>query len=200
IFRVPGLVELMSGRVAINVMRPVKIEDLLGRETVEIDAQHVQNMLSDKRLLVTGAGGSIGSELCRQLARFNPESIILVENNEFALYTIDSWFKEHQQAQTVVPLTGDVKDSSRMEQIFAQYQPDIIFHAAAYKHVPLMEVGNAWQALCNNVLGTYTVALQAIRYKAERFVLISTDKAVNPTNVMGSTKRMAEMVCQALHT
>jgi len=200
IFTVPGLAELMSGRVAINVMRPVKIEDLLGRETVEIDAQHVQNMLSDKRLLVTGAGGSIGGELCRQLARFNPESIILVENNEFALYMIDSWFKEHQPHVHVLALTGDVKDSSRMRQIFAEHRPQVVFHAAAYKHVPMMEVGNAWQALRNNVLGTYVVAEQAMRHHAERFVLISTDKAVNPTNVMGSTKRMAEMVCQGLQS
>ena len=200
LFTVPGLTELMSGRVAINVMRPVKIEDLLGRKSVEIDTEHVHKMLSGKRLLVTGAGGSIGSELCKQLSRFSPASIILIENSEFALYMIDSWFKEHRPEINIVSLTGDVKDSIRMRQVFELYKPEVIFHAAAYKHVPLMEVNNAWQALKNNVLGTYTVAGEALRIGAERFVLISTDKAVNPTNVMGTTKRLAEMICQAMQS
>lgn len=198
LFTVPGLTELMSGRVAINVMRPVKIEDLLGRKTVEIDDQNIRQMLVGKRLLVTGAGGSIGSELCRQLSRFSPASIILVETSELALYMIDSWFKEHRPEIEIVSLTGDVKDAVRMRQIFDLYQPEVVFHAAAYKHVPLMEVNNTWQALRNNVIGTYIVAQEATRIGADRFVLISTDKAVNPTNVMGSTKRLAEMVCQAL--
>src|SRR5690606_8085822 len=155
--------------------------------------------LRGKRILVTGAGGSIGSELCRQLSRFEPSCIILFEASEFALYMIEQWFAEHRPEIKVVPLAGDVKDQKRMAQVFETWKPHVVFHAAAYKHVPLMEVDNAWQAVRNNVLGTLTVALCAIDHAAERFVLISTDKAVNPTNVMGATKRMAEMLCEALH-
>jgi len=199
LFTVPGLGELMSGRVAINMMRPVKIEDLLGRKSVHIDNDNVQAMLHGKRILVTGAGGSIGSELCRQLSRFEPSCIILFEASEFALYMIEQWFAEHRPEVKVIPLAGDVKDERRMAQVFEIWAPNVVFHAAAYKHVPLMEIGNAWQAVRNNVLGTLTVALCAQRYGADRFVLISTDKAVNPTNVMGATKRMAEMLCEVLH-
>ncbi|KRC73476.1 multidrug MFS transporter [Achromobacter sp. Root83] len=199
LFTVPGLSELMSGRVAINMMRPVKIEDLLGRESVHIDNVNVHEMIAGKQILVTGAGGSIGSELCRQLARFSPAAIVLVEASEFALYTIEQWFTENQPDVRIVPLAGDVKDATRVEEIFSKWHPDLVFHAAAYKHVPLMEIGNAWQAVRNNVLGTYNVAQCAERFGAQRFVLISTDKAVNPTNVMGATKRMAEMVCEVLH-
>lgn len=197
-FTVPGLSELMSGRVAINTMRPVRIEDLLGRETVQIDSQHILQMLADKQVLVTGAGGSIGSELCRQLARFPIRRLILLESSEYALYCIEQWFAEHKPGVSVVALAGDVRDVERLDEVFGQWRPDLVFHAAAYKHVPLMEVGNAWQAVRNNALGTLNVALCAERFEAERFVLISTDKAVNPTNVMGATKRMAEMLCEVL--
>lgn len=200
LFTVPGLAELMSGRVAINMMRPVRIEDLLGRESVRIDNENVQAMLTGKRILVTGAGGSIGSELCRQLSRFEPSSIILFEASEFALYMIEQWFGEHRPEIHIVALAGDVKDAQRLAQICADHKPQVVFHAAAYKHVPLMEVGNAWQAARNNILGTLVVAQAAQQAGAERFVLISTDKAVNPTNVMGATKRMAEMVCEVLHS
>ncbi|WP_368649408.1 polysaccharide biosynthesis protein [Castellaniella ginsengisoli] len=198
LFTIPGLAELMSGRVAINMMRPVKIEDLLGRESVRIDNDNVRAMLTGKRILVTGAGGSIGSELCRQLARFEPDCVVLLESSEFALYMIEQWFGEHRPEVPIVRLAGDVKDESRMAQVFAEHRPQVVFHAAAYKHVPLMEVGNAWQAVRNNVAGTLTVARAARDAEAERFVLISTDKAVNPTNVMGATKRIAEMVCEVL--
>ena len=199
VYTVPGLQELMSGRVAINMMRPVKIEDLLGRDPVYIDADDVQVMIKGKTVLVTGAGGSIGSELCRQISRFNPERLILVETSEFALYQIEQWFRDNHPEVMLVPLAGDVKDKIRMNEIFSLWKPQLVFHAAAYKHVPLMEVGNAWQAVRNNVMGTINVASCAMQYEAERFVLISTDKAVNPTNVMGATKRMAEMVCELLH-
>ena len=198
LFTIPGLAELMSGRVAINMMRPVRIEDLLGRESVRIDSANVQAMLAGKRILVTGAGGSIGSELCRQLARFEPACVVLLEASEFALYMIEQWFGEHRPEVPIVRLAGDVKDEARMAQVFAQHRPQVVFHAAAYKHVPLMEVGNAWQAVRNNVLGTLVAARAARDAGAERFVLISTDKAVNPTNVMGATKRMAEMVCEVM--
>lgn len=197
-FTVPGLEDLMNGKVAINAMRPVEIEDLLGREVVHIDSAHVEAMIAGKTVLVTGAGGSIGSELCRQLARFAPARIILFEANEFALYNIEQWFGQNRPDQEVLALAGDVKDSVRLEEVFGTCCPQLVFHAAAYKHVPLMEVGNAWQAVRNNVLGTLRVGEQAIRHGVERFVLISTDKAVNPTNVMGATKRLAEMVCEAL--
>src|SRR5690606_2317346 len=198
LFTVPGLAELMSGRVAINMMRPVKIEDLLGRESVRIDNDNVRAMLTGKRILVTGAGGSIGSELCRQLARFEPACVVLLESSEFALYMIEQWFGEHRPEVPIVRLAGDVKDESRMAQVFSEHRPQVVFHAAAYKHVPLMEVGNAWQAVRNNVAGTLIVARAARDAGSERFVLISTDKAVNPTNVMGATKRIAEMVCEVL--
>jgi len=200
VFTVPGIEDLMSGKVAINAMRPVDIEDLLGREPVQIDTAHVHHMITGKTVLITGAGGSIGSELCRQLARFAPARLVLVEASEFALYNIEQWFRVHRPETLIVPLAGDVKDAARLDEIFATWKPQLVFHAAAYKHVPLMEVGNAWQAVRNNVLGTLLVAAHAQRFGAERFVLISTDKAVNPTNVMGATKRLAEMACEALHS
>ena len=199
VFTVPALEDVMSGGVALSSIRPLEIEDLLGRETVEIDSAHVRKLIAGKVVLVTGAGGSIGSELCRQLARFNPRTLVLLEQSEFALYTLEQWFSGHRPDVPIVPLAGDVKDPARVEEVFARYRPQVIFHAAAYKHVPLMEVGNSWQAVQNNVLGTLRVADCARAYEAERFVLISTDKAVNPTNVMGATKRLAEMACEALN-
>lgn len=199
IFTIPGLDDVMAGRVAVTSLRRVEIEDLLGREPVHIDTAHVEAMVAGKTVLVTGAGGSIGSELCRQLARFRPGRLVIFELNEYALYTLEQWFLRHMPDVSIVSLAGDVKDLPRLTEVFRQYDVHIVFHAAAYKHVPLMEVGNAWQAVRNNVLGTLRVAECAQRAGAERFVLISTDKAVNPTNVMGATKRVAEMVCQALH-
>ncbi|MBD5802534.1 UDP-N-acetyl-alpha-D-glucosamine C6 dehydratase [Azoarcus sp. Aa7] len=198
VFTVPGLEDVMGGRVAVASIRRVDIEDLLGREPVWIDTPHVEAMLNGRVVLVTGAGGSIGSELCRQLSRFSPARVVLFEQNEFALYTIEQWFAQNCPELAVVPLAGDVKDAARLDEVFAAWRPQVVFHAAAYKHVPLMEVGNAWQAVRNNVLGTLRVAEAAQRHAAERFVLISTDKAVNPTNVMGASKRLAELLCQAL--
>jgi len=198
VFTVPGVEDLLSGRVAVSSIRRVEIDDLLGRESVEIDTANVSGMLAGRTVLVTGAGGSIGVELCRQLARFGPARLILLEQSEFALYTLEQWFSVNRPDVHIAALAGDVKDTARLDEIFAVHRPQVVFHAAAYKHVPLMEVGNAWQAVRNNVLGTLRVAECARRHGCERFVLISTDKAVNPTNVMGATKRLAEIACQAL--
>lgn len=199
VFTLPGLEDLMGGKVAINAVRPLHIEDLLGREPVRIDSDNVAAMSSARTVLITGAGGSIGSELCRQLLRFAPLRLVLVDNCEFALYNIEQWFADHQAAVEIIPIIGDIRDQARMETVFTRWQPELVFHAAAYKHVPLMEVDNAWEAVLNNAFGTLLVASCAQRHGAERFVLISTDKAVNPTNVMGASKRLAEMICEALH-
>ena len=200
VFIVPGIEELMCGRVEIDAMRPIEVEDLLGREPTYIDVAHVHHVFAHRTILVTGAGGSIGSELCRQLAHFEPERLILMEISEFALYSITEWFASHRPEVTIIPLIGDIRDEARIEEVFSSWHPQAVFHAAAYKHVPLMETGNARQAVFNNVLGTLRLACLAHRYDVERFVLISTDKAVNPTNIMGATKRLAEMICQAFST
>ncbi|BAL26040.1 nucleoside-diphosphate sugar epimerase/dehydratase [Azoarcus sp. KH32C] len=198
VFMVPGLEDVMAGRVAVSSLRRVEIEDLLGREPVWIDTPHIEAMFKGKVVLVTGAGGSIGSELCRQLARFAPRRVVLYEQNEFALYTMEQWFANHAQGLEIVSLAGDVKDAARLDEVFAAWRPEVVFHAAAYKHVPLMESANAWQAVRNNVLGTLRVGEAAQHHGAGRFILVSTDKAVNPTNVMGASKRLAELVCHAL--
>ncbi|MDX9717150.1 MAG: nucleoside-diphosphate sugar epimerase/dehydratase [Thauera sp.] len=198
VFTVPGLDDLMSGKVAVNAMRAVDIEDLLGREPVQIDSRDVGAMVRDRTVLITGAGGSIGSELCRQLAGFPVQRMVLLDASEYALYTIEQWFLDHRPEIEIVALIGDVQDADRLEEVFAAWRPELVFHAAAYKHVPLMEVGNAWQAVKNNVLGTLRTAQAALRHGVDRFVLVSTDKAVSPTNVMGASKRLAEMVCEAL--
>jgi len=158
----------------------------------------LRGLLSDKVVLVTGAGGSIGSELCRQIARFTPKKLALFESNEFALYNIEQELSQEYPQLELVYLVGDVRDAARLDQVFAEYRPSVVFHAAAYKHVPLMEHRNAWQAVRNNVFGTWQVARCAQKHGVEKFVMISTDKAVNPANVMGSTKRMAEIICQGL--
>ena len=199
VFTVPGLEDVMSGRAAISWIRPLEIEDLLGRNPVLIDTPQVAAMLAGKTVLVTGAGGSIGSELCRQAACFGPARLVLFEQSEFALSTLEQWFALHMPGVALVALVGDVKDAERLDEVFAEWRPQVVFHAAAYKNVLLMEGGNAWQAVRNNTLGTLRVAECAARFSAERFVLISTDKAVNPTSVMGATNRLAELVCEALH-
>lgn len=195
---IPSYDDLISGKFTISQIRTVEPEDLLGRDPVVLDDDGLHGLLSGNTVLVTGAGGSIGSELCRQIAKFKPARLVLFELNEFALYTIEQEFQAGFPDIRMAFTIGDVKDRARLSQVFSQYRPTVVFHAAAYKHVPLMERENAWQALLNNVLGTYVLAETAIRHEVEKFVLISTDKAVNPTNVMGASKRLAEMVCQAL--
>lgn len=198
VMTVPDTADLLSGRVAISQVRRIELEDLLGREVVALDNNGLCSWLSGKVVLVTGGGGSIGSELCRQVACFGPSRLVLFEISEFALYRIEQELSVTFPEVKLIPLVGDVKDRARLESVFSTQKPDIVFHAAAYKHVPLMEGENAWEAVCNNVLGTWQVADAAQRYFAGHFVLISTDKAVNPTNVMGATKRLAERVIQQL--
>jgi FlaA1/EpsC-like NDP-sugar epimerase len=195
---VPAFEDLLSGRVAISQLRAVELDDLLGRDPVQLDDVGLQELLTDKIVLVTGAGGSIGSELCRQIARFSLQKLVLFDASEFALYNIEQELNKKFPQLGIICLAGDVRDAARLEQVFVEYKPSVVFHAAAYKHVPLMEMHNAWQAVRNNVFGTWQVAQFAQKHGVEKFVLISTDKAVNPTNVMGTTKRLAEMVCQGL--
>ena len=195
---VPALDDVMTGRVKFSEVRQVDVEDLLGRDPVRIDDVEVREYLRGKAVMVTGAGGSIGSELCRQIARFEPSVLVCFDVSEFGLYRLTEEFGLHFQNVQLVALAGDVKDAIRVDEVIARYRPHVIFHAAAYKHVPLMEDDNAWQAVRNNVLGTWQVARSAVACEVSRFVLVSTDKAVNPTNVMGATKRLAERVCQAL--
>ncbi|MCC8391794.1 polysaccharide biosynthesis protein [Paraburkholderia sp. MMS20-SJTR3] len=194
----PALTDMAGGQASLSQVRNIDLEDLLGREPVWIDTPHVEALLRDRVVMVTGAGGSIGSELCRQILRFGPAQLIALDLSEYAMYRLLEELQERFPGVAIVPVVGDAKDSLLLDQVMSRHTPHIVYHAAAYKHVPLMEEQNAWQAVRNNVLGTYRVARAAIRHDVKRFVLISTDKAVNPTNVMGASKRLAEMVCQAL--
>jgi len=197
---VPSFDDLMSGKVAVSQLRAIELDDLLGRDPVVLDDAGLHGLLTGKAVMVTGAGGSIGSEMCRQIARFSPAELMLFESNEFALYTIEQELKQNYPALNIVSLIGDVRDAARVDEVMQRHRPSVLFHAAAYKHVPLMEQHNAWQAIRNNVLGTSTVAHAAQSHGVEKFVMISSDKAINPTNVMGASKRLAEMVCQALQS
>ncbi len=193
---VPSFEDLIGGRFTISQIRNVELDDLLGRDSVELDTGGLSGLLSGKTVMVTGAGGSIGSELCRQIAKFGPGKLVLFDLSEYSLYSIEQEFLEKG-----IPIAcdiGDVKNEARVRQVLEHHRPEVIFHAAAYKHVPLMENENAWEAVRNNVLGTYTVARIAMEFGVKKFVLVSTDKAVNPTNVMGASKRLAELVCQTL--
>ncbi|HEY7658446.1 MAG TPA: nucleoside-diphosphate sugar epimerase/dehydratase [Burkholderiales bacterium] len=198
VLTVPSFDDLVSGRVTVSQVRHVELDDLLGRDPVTLDAAGLHGWLAGRVVMVTGAGGSIGAELARQIARFAPRQLVLFELNEFALYSIEQEFGALHPQLPVVPAIGDVKDAARVEHILRTHRPSVIFHAAAYKHVPLMENDNAWQAVQNNVAGTHLLARAAAAAGVEKFVFVSTDKAVQPTSVMGASKRLAEMVCQAL--
>lgn len=198
VMTVPSYDDLLSGRLAVSNIRKVELEDLLGREAVTLDDDGLHGLLRGQVVLVSGAGGSIGSELCRQIARFEPARLILLDSSEFALYTIDDELRGSFQSLARQCWAADVRDSEQVAEILASERPAVVFHAAAYKHVPLMEDVNAWQAVRTNALGTFTMARASRQAGVEKFVLISTDKAVNPTNVMGASKRLAERLCRAV--
>lgn len=195
---IPKLEDLMTGKVSVKQMREVEVEDLLGRDPIELDIAMISENLNGKTVLITGAGGSIGSEICRQVCRFNPRKIVLVGHGENSIYQIDMELRNrYQQEIEIVPVIGDIQSRERIFTIMQEHQPNIVYHAAAHKHVPLMEV-NPREAVKNNIFGTKNVAAAAQANNVDTFVMISTDKAVNPTNVMGATKRFAEMVIQQL--
>jgi FlaA1/EpsC-like NDP-sugar epimerase len=193
----PMIEELVTGKISVNAIRDVSIADLLGREPVELDISGIKGEIEGRTVLVTGAGGSIGSEICRQIIQFNPTTLLLLGHGENSIYLIERELRALQTSINLVPVIADVQDRMRLEDIFTQHRPDVVFHAAAHKHVPLMEA-NPYESVKNNVYGTKNVAEVAHLHQVERFVMISTDKAVNPTNVMGSTKRIAEMIVQDL--
>ncbi|WP_445479356.1 polysaccharide biosynthesis protein [Lysinibacillus irui] len=193
----PSIEDVMTGKVAVNEMKEVQIEDLLGRDEVKLDMIAISNKLTDKVILVTGAGGSIGSEICRQVMSFQPKKLILLGHGENSIYTIHMELLQRSTGTELIPIIADIQDRDRIFEVVEQYQPDVIYHAAAHKHVPLMEY-NPHEAVKNNIFGTKNVAEAAHEFDVKNFVMISTDKAVNPPNVMGATKRIAEMVVQNL--
>lgn len=194
----PGMYQLVNGEVSVGKLRPVNIDDLLGRDEVSVNMEQILDYVSGKKILVTGGGGSIGSELCRQIATHNPKQLIIFDIYENNAYDIQQELKMKYPHLNLVVLIGSVRDHNRVEKIFEQYRPEIIYHAAAHKHVPLMETSPN-EAIKNNVLGTYNLVQAADRWKVKKFVQISTDKAVNPTNIMGASKRVCEMIIQSFN-
>jgi FlaA1/EpsC-like NDP-sugar epimerase len=195
--RLPGIYQLANGEVTVSKLRPVAVEDLLGRDTIKVNMGEISEAIKDKTVLVTGGGGSIGSELCRQIARYLPKTLIILDIYENNAYEIEQELKIKHPELNLHTVIGSVRDDKRLDEIFKTYQPDIVYHAAAHKHVPLME-NSPCEAIKNNVVGTYKTAYAALKHKVSRFVLISTDKAVNPTNIMGASKRMCEMIIQSM--
>jgi FlaA1/EpsC-like NDP-sugar epimerase len=194
---IPGMGELIDGKVTVNAIRAVGYRDLLGRELIELEEERIGTSLSlnNKCVLVTGAGGSIGSELCRQICRFKPEKILLFERAESPLYEIELELKKEFKDISVLPILADIQDKNQLDRAFENHRPHIVFHAAAYKHVPMLEL-QPWKAIDNNVIGTKNLTEVAVRFNVQRFVFVSTDKAVRPANVMGTSKRVAEMLVQ----
>ena len=199
---IPAYSQIVSGELSIGNLRDVNVEDLLGRTPVVPDAELMDKCIKDKVVMVTGAGGSIGSELCRQIVRLQPQKLVLFDNSEFSLYSIHKELTLNvapEMAARVIPIIGNVLDAKLLDNVMSAYQVHTIYHAAAYKHVPLVEQ-NIVSGVENNVVGTYQVAQKAKQHKVENMVLISTDKAVRSTNVMGASKRVAEFVLQAFAT
>jgi len=192
----PGLGELIDGKVSVKELRDVDYQDLLGRDPVELDIPEIEGFLKDRKVLVTGAGGSIGSELCRQIVRFNPEMLVMLDASESNLYSIQMELQHRVNYLKYVTILGSVHHEGLMKSVLRHYQPHVVFHAAAYKHVPMLEA-NPWEAVLNNIKGTHIAIEQSIRNHVDDFVLVSTDKAVRPTNVMGTTKRLCELLLQA---
>jgi FlaA1/EpsC-like NDP-sugar epimerase len=197
VLTIPLMGDLVSGRLNVSQIRSVEVEDLLGRDKVDLDNSGLKTLIKNKTVLISGAGGSIGSELCRQILKFNPKTLICLDISEIALYSIEQEFL-NLKLQNNIYLVADVKNKERLKEIFHQFKPEIVFHAAAYKHVPLMETYNVSEALINNAIGTYHLAQIAKDFKVSKFILVSTDKAVNPTNVMGASKHLAELICRGL--
>jgi FlaA1/EpsC-like NDP-sugar epimerase len=195
---VPSLDQLATGKVKVSQLRSVEIQDLLGRKPVELDTQNIRQVLNKRVVLVTGAGGSIGSELCRQIAMFDPQRLLLLDQSEVQLFAIEQELLELGYSGQVLPLVADILDLPRMRYVLKRFGPEVVFHAAAHKHVPMMECQPS-EAIKNNTLGTAQFAELALEFGVDRFVLVSTDKAINPTNVMGASKRMAEIFVQALY-
>lgn len=199
VFKMPNIENVMSGEIEVNQLKKVEVEDLLGRDSVELDMVSISKELTYKTILVTGAGGSIGSEICRQVCKFTPEKIILLGHGENSIYHIHQELTRIYKEQIeVVPIIADVQDKERMKEIMQTYKPYAVYHAAAHKHVPLMEY-NPEEAIKNNILGTRNTAEAAKLAEVSKFVMVSTDKAVNPPNVMGASKRIAEMVIQSMN-
>jgi FlaA1/EpsC-like NDP-sugar epimerase len=195
---VPSMEQLATGKVKVSRLRAVEIADLLGRPPVKLSTENIRQLLQDRVVMVTGAGGSIGSELCRQIASFDPQRLLLVEQSEVQIFQIEQELLDMGYGSIIVPLVADILDTARMRQIFSRFSPHEVFHAAAHKHVPMMERQPS-EAIKNNVLGTAQMAELAFEYRVQRFVMISTDKAINPTSVMGATKRLAEIFLQSLY-
>ncbi len=194
---VPGMGEFIDGRVSIKVMRDISYEDLLGRKPVHLDVTGIRNYLDGKRVLITGCGGSIGSELCRQVVKFQPNLLILLDASEVNLFNIQMELQDEQYFRHCEAVLGHVQNEQLMNDIFKKYKPQVVFHAAAYKHVPMLEK-NPWEAVFNNIVGSRMAMEMSIKHHVERFVLVSTDKAVRPTNVMGASKRVNELIMQSL--
>ena len=192
---VPGMGELINGEITMSSVRDVEYRDILGRKPVDLDNDKICSYLSEKKVLVTGAGGSIGSELCRQISRFNPDKLILFERAESPLYEIDLELKKNFPKIKIVSVLGDIQNKNELDLIFAQQNPQIVFHAAAYKHVPMLE-NHPWKAVENNISGTQNLVDTADKFNCKKFIFISTDKAVNPVNIMGASKRICEMIVQ----
>jgi FlaA1/EpsC-like NDP-sugar epimerase len=194
----PPIDDYISSKKESFNIRNINIEDLLGRDVVNLDVSGVDNLILNKTVMVSGAGGSIGSELCRQILKFKPSLLICFDSSEHSLYALEQSVILNTKKTKILYLIGDAKNDIKLHDLFSSYKPNLVFHAAAYKHVPLMERQNVKEAINNNVLGTYSLGKACIKFGAEKFILISTDKAVNSTNVMGASKRLAEMVCHKL--